>query len=99
MERTGNGIRENVDHARLDEFFNCNQAQNRHHLERSITSRLAIMTIPALDRYLHGVGESLGLHPDLLKIAACLTLSYPFSAILKRLPDNNAKLKDVYCIG
>lgn len=57
------------------------------------------MTIPILDRYLSAVGESIGLYPDLLKIAACLVLSYPFSAILKRLPDSNRLLKDVYCIG
>lgn len=57
------------------------------------------MTIPILDHFLSDVGENLGLHPDLLKIAACLTLSYPFSAILKRLPDNKPNLKDAYCIG
>ena len=57
------------------------------------------MAIPALDSFLSGVAESISVHPDLLKIASCLILSYPFSAILKRLPDNNRKLRDVYCIG
>lgn len=56
------------------------------------------MAIPVLDDFLQGVADSTGLPRDLLKIATCLVLSYPFSAILKRLPDNNRKLKGVYCI-
>lgn len=57
------------------------------------------MAIPALDNAIQAAAESASLPPDLLKIAACLLLSYPFSAILKRLPDKHKNLKDVYCIG
>lgn len=57
------------------------------------------MAIPALDNAIKSAAEAAGLPADLLKIATCLLLSYPFSAILKRLPDNSKKLKDLFIIG
>jgi hypothetical protein len=57
------------------------------------------MAIPVLDSFLADVAASTGLPADLLKIASCLVLSYPFSAILKRLPDHHRELKDVFCIA
>lgn len=55
------------------------------------------MAIPGLDRLVDNVAASIGLAPDLIRVAACLVLSYPLCAILKRLPDDRKTLKEVYC--
>lgn len=56
------------------------------------------MAIPALDRLIQSAAQAASLPPDLLKIATCLVLSYPLSAILKRFPDDRKDYKNIFCI-
>ncbi|ODV58658.1 lysophospholipid acyltransferase [Ascoidea rubescens DSM 1968] len=45
------------------------------------------------------LADSIGLPVGLLKLAICLFASFPFCAVLKRLPDNNKKLRCYYIIS
>lgn len=40
-----------------------------------------------------------GIPPDLLRLAFCLVFSYPGCAILKRLPDNNTLVKELFIMS
>lgn len=40
-----------------------------------------------------------GLPVDPFKIIACLLLSYPLAALLKRLPDDQPRLKNIFCVA
>lgn len=43
--------------------------------------------------------EAIGLDEATMKLAICLFGSFPLNAILKRLPDNNIRLKNIYIIS
>lgn len=49
--------------------------------------------------HLDQLAASAGLESGILKQIVCLFLSFPFAAILKRLPDHNILLKNIYIIS
>lgn len=56
------------------------------------------MGLSVVDGVVEPIANGSGLHPDLVRMALCLIGSYPFCAVLKRLPDDRRQLKDVYII-
>ncbi|ODQ67941.1 MBOAT-domain-containing protein, partial [Nadsonia fulvescens var. elongata DSM 6958] len=57
------------------------------------------MAIEVLDATVKALASDVGLHPDLLKMAMTLLLSYPLCAILKRFPDNAIRAKEIYILS
>jgi lysophospholipid acyltransferase len=48
---------------------------------------------------IESTAEIAGLPLDLLRMAICLVFSYPLCSILKRLPDDNKLIKEVYVLS
>lgn len=58
------------------------------------------MTLKILDdSVIQPISDASGLHTNLVRMALCLVSSYPLCAILKRLPDNNRALKEIYILA
>ncbi|CDR41219.1 CYFA0S06e04170g1_1 [Cyberlindnera fabianii] len=55
--------------------------------------------ISFVDNTIAGWSESSGLDEASLKLAICLLASFPLNVVLKRLPDDNITLKNVYIIA
>lgn len=55
--------------------------------------------IKVLDDALLSVAGPLGVDIDPLKLVVTLALSFPFCAILKRLPDSEPLYKQLFCLG
>lgn len=56
------------------------------------------MAIRQIDNAVLAASSTTGIPPDMLRIASCLFLSFPLSAILKRLPTQRPVLKQVYIL-
>ncbi|CCG81157.1 MBOAT family protein [Taphrina deformans PYCC 5710] len=55
--------------------------------------------IQILDNLVGVIAGYAGLPSDPLKIIVCLVLSYPLAAVLKRLPDSQPQVKNIYVIS
>ena len=57
------------------------------------------MPIPTVSGIFEKLLEAIGLDDGLLRIVTCAFLSFPFSVIYKRLPDNRFTIKNIYIIA
>ncbi|KAK9468956.1 MBOAT, membrane-bound O-acyltransferase family-domain-containing protein [Lipomyces arxii] len=55
--------------------------------------------IGLIDSVMSAIGAKLGMAADPLKLVLTLVLSYPFCAVLKRLPDGNKVYKQIFCVA
>lgn len=57
------------------------------------------MALAFIDKAVLSLASKVGLPLDLLRIAICLSLSYPLCAVLKRFPDNSRSAKSAFIIA
>lgn len=57
------------------------------------------MAIRQIDQAILAGASVTGVPPDLLRVAACLFLSFPLCGILKRLPSKQPTLKELYILA
>ncbi|ORY75100.1 MBOAT, membrane-bound O-acyltransferase family-domain-containing protein [Protomyces lactucae-debilis] len=55
--------------------------------------------IDLLDRLLAAAAGRVGLPLDALKTIVCLLLAYPLAGLLKRIPDDQPRLRNLFCIA
>ncbi|AET38627.1 lysophospholipid acyltransferase Ecym_3123 [Eremothecium cymbalariae DBVPG len=51
-----------------------------------------------IERKVQAISEQLNIDEVTLKLAICLFISFPFNALLKRLPDNRLNVKCIYIV-